>query len=227
MKKLFMFLLVFLLSKEVIYSQDLDLDLADETTASSIESGNLLIEITGTPFEGSSLLDFGEFRIKYVVADAITVRLGMYMDLNNEQLRPDYVTNFSTWRVTPGVEFQVSNNGGFRSYVALDVIIGQKIASLQTTTGSSVTGTTQLPSGSNATLQYGQRAYFQTGAALSAGAEYHFASRFYFGVEMGFQLNRTMYDDVHVDGVLYQDGVTNSTGDLLTTNSFKIGFKLL
>ncbi|MCV9386055.1 hypothetical protein [Reichenbachiella ulvae] len=225
MKNRFMVLLVCFLLTYVSSAQDLDL--STEST-SGVSSGNLLVELSGSPFTGSSLLDFGEFRLKYVVADNIAVRLGMYMDLNNNQLRPDYVSDYTTYRVTPGVEYQISNNGGFRSYVALDAIVGQKFANVKTTTGSSVTGTTQMPNGNSLqTFSQSNRGYFEVGAALSVGADYHFGSRFYVGMEAGFMLNMTMYDEITLDGETYQDAVTYKGGDLLIRNAVRFGFLLL
>ncbi|MBU2913231.1 MULTISPECIES: hypothetical protein [Reichenbachiella] len=224
MKQLFMVLLVCFLTKQVGYAQELDLGSSE---SSGISSGNLLIEITGTPFASSSLLSFGEFRAKYVVSDQIIVRVGMYMDLNNNQTKPDYVTDYSTYRVTPGVEIQLSSTGGFRSYVAIDAIVGQKFANVKTTTGSSVTGTTQIPNGNNYSFSQGSRGYFEAGAALSVGADYHFGSRFYVGMEAGFTVKTTMYDEIQVDGAPYQDGITYNSGDLLISNSLRFGFILL
>lgn len=234
MKNRFTVLLVCLLVSSPLFAQDLDLG---TESSSGVEAGSLLVELTGSPYNGTSsgssesgnaLLTFGEFRLKFLVSDQLGVRLGMFMDLNNNQQRPDYVTDYSAYRVTPGVELAILNEGGFRSYVALDLMFGQKFAGIKTTTGSSVTGTTELPNGnSTQTFSSSSRAYMEAGAALSVGADYHFGSRFYVGMEAGFMLKTTMYDDITMDGEIYQDGVTYNNGNLLIRNALRFGFTLL
>lgn len=231
-----MVLLVCLAVSYPVFAQDLDLG---EESSSGLESGSLLVELTGSPYSGTSygssesgsgnaLLYFGEFRLKYLVSDQLAVRLGMFMDLNNNQQRPDYVTDYSAYRLTPGVEYAITNDGGFRSYVAFDLAFGQKFAGVKTTTGSSVTGTTELPDGSSTqNFSSSNRAFTEIGAALSVGADYHFGSRFYVGMEAGLMLKSTMYKDITMDGETYQDGVTYNSGALLISNSLRFGFTLL
>ncbi|MGB3466921.1 MAG: hypothetical protein WBA74_16695 [Cyclobacteriaceae bacterium] len=223
MRKLFLFSIVLLLSAGTLIAQD---DVGADSGGGP-ESGDVLIEITGTPFEGSSLLNFGAFRTRLFVSDKIVPRLGLTYSVNNTQTSPDVATNFSQYSVMPGVELHLTNEGAFRSYAALDIVIGQRFASLESINGPSVDGSTQIPTVDNQTLRTTSRGYFQIGGNLSLGAEYHFGSRFYIGTEIGFNYVRTMYSDVSVDGELYQEGTSANSGSLNTTNTFRIGFKLL
>lgn len=224
MKKLFLFSVVLLLSISPLIGQDsVEKDLSGYSPA----AGDVLIEITGTPFAGNSLLNFGSFRGRVFVSENLAPRLGLSMNLNNGQSTPDVVTNLSQYTVMPGLEYHLTNEGSFRSYVALDLSIGQRFASLESLSGESVDGSTQVPTVDNFSFSTSRRGYFQLGGGLSVGAEYHFGSRFYIGTEIGFNYLRTMFDDVLVDGQLFQVGTLTNTGSLNTINTFRIGFKLL
>jgi len=217
-----MFSIVLLLSVSPLIAQDVG-----EDSGGGPEPGDVLIEITGTPFEGSSLLNFGAFRGRYFINDKIVPRLGLSYNANNAQSTPDVATNLSEYTVMPGVEYHLTNEGAFKSYAAFDVIFGQRFASLESVSGPSVDGSTQVPNGNNFGFNTGLRGFTQIGGNLSVGAEYHFGSRFYIGTEIGFGYTRTLYKDVTVDGTLYQEGTSASTGSLNTINTFRIGFKLL
>lgn len=223
MRKLFLFSIVLLLSAASLIAQD---DVGADSGGGP-ESGDVLIEITGTPFAGSSLLNFGAFRTRFYVSDKVVPRLGLTYSVSNQQSSPDIATNLSQYSVMPGVELHLTNNGAFRSYAALDVIVGQRFASLESVNGPSVDGSTQIPTVPNQSLSTARRGYFQIGGNLSFGADYHFSSRFYIGTEIGFNYLRTMYSDVSVDGELYQEGTSANSGAVNTINTFRIGFKLL
>lgn len=223
MRKLFLFSIVLLLSVTTLVAQD---DVGGDSGGGP-ESGDVLIEITGTPFEGSSLLNFGSFRSRFFVSDKVVPRLGFTISASNDQSTPDIVTNLTEYTAMPGVELHFSNEGAFRSYAALDVVVGQRFASLESISGASVDGSTQVPNGNNYNFSTARRGYFQIGGNLSVGADYHFSSRFYIGTEIGFNYVRTMYSDVTVDGILYQAGTSGNAGSINTINTFRIGFKLL
>ncbi|MFK7951755.1 MAG: hypothetical protein AB8B73_02840 [Ekhidna sp.] len=216
MKKAFMVLMVFALSTTLIYSQD-------EEESTGVGSGDLLIEITGTPFSGNSLLNFGQFRARYFLSETIVPRLGFFMDLNNVQNTPDVVSNNSTYTFMPGAEYHLQSEGSFRSYAAFDAIIGWNSRNLQSTSGPTVEGSLTVPTSANQSLT---RGYFDLGVQLSAGADYHFNSRFYIGAEIGFQLLRRTHSEVTVDGDVYQKSTVSSFGDVNIGNSFRVGFKL-
>ena len=215
MKKTFMVLMVVAFSTTTLYSQDED--------STGPESGNLLIEITGNPFEGSSLLNFGQFRARYFLSETLVTRLGFYMDLNNTQNTPDLVTNNSTYNFMPGVEYHLQSEGSFRSYVAFDAIVGWNTRNRESVAGPTVEGSLTVPSQANQSLT---RGYFDLGVQLSAGADYHFNSRFYIGAEIGFQLLRRTHSEVIVDGNMYQKSTVSSFGNVNVGNSFRVGFKL-
>lgn len=220
MRKLFMVLLVFLLSQATLMAQG---DTGDQ--GSGPEAGDLLIEITGNPFEGNSLLNFGQFRARYFLNETIVPRLGFYMDLNNTQNTPDLVTNNSTYSFMPGAEYHFQTDGAFRSYAALDAIVGWNTRNRESTTGSTVEGSLTVPTQPNQSLT---RGYFEVGAQVSAGADYHFSkSRFYIGAEIGFQLTRRTHSEVLVDGNMYQQSTISSFGNVNIGNSLRVGFKLL
>lgn len=220
MRKLSLVLLVYLLSQTDLMAQG---DTGDQ--ASGPEAGDVLIEITGNPFEGNSLLNFGQFRARYFLNETIVPRLGFYMDLNNAQNTPDLVTNNSTYSFMPGAEYHFQTEGAFRSYAALDAIVGWNTRNRESTTGSTVEGSLTVPTQQNQSLT---RGYFEVGAQLSAGADYHFSkSRFYVGAEIGFQLTRRTHSEVLVDGNMYQQSTVSSFGDVNIGNSFRVGFKLL
>ncbi len=218
MKKLFFVLLALSLTYASAKAQDVE-------EGYGPEPGELLIEITGTPFVGSSLLNFGMFRARYLVSYVVVPRVGVYMDINNSSSTPDLVTNNSTYMIAPGVEFHLQNEGKFRSFVAVDVMAGMRNTSLRSTTGSSVVGATSRPSSNNQNLS--NRGYMQVGANVGFGADYHFNSRFYIGMEVGLQLIRQLNSEITVDGELYQESTISNFGNVNTSNSFRIGFKLL
>lgn len=189
-------------------------------------SGDLLIELTGTPFNtGGGLLSFSEFRTRYFLNEMMAVRLGIAMDLHSRQTTPDVVVNNSAYTFLPGFEYHLSNEGAFRTYGAVDVLIGQRIASYSSSTGPSVVGAASVPVSPTAVIS--DRGYFQFGVRLSAGIEYHFNSRFYMGGEVGFQYVNQKNAEVSVDGELWQESTTNNHGALTTANSIKIGFNFL
>ncbi len=219
MKKHFLILLAALLSTTYLQAQALE----DEGYGPQPEE--LLIEITGNPFVGSSLLNFGMVRARYMLSYALVPRVGVQMNINNYQTTPDLAYNISEFTLMPGVEFHLQNEGKFHSYVAVDALAGMKNSSLKSTTGASVSGATSRPSNNNQNLS--NRGFFRVGAQVGFGADYHFNSRFYIGTEVGIQLIRQMNSEIKVDGELYQAGTTTNTGGINTTNSFRIGFKLL
>jgi len=223
MKKLLMVLTAILISGSFLYAQD---DPDESSAGGTFDPGDLLIEITGTPFSGSSLLDFGSFRARYAVTDVIVPRLGFGMTVNTTQSTPDVVTNLNEFEVRPGCEYHLRVDGSFRSYAALDVILGGRVASRESTTGSSVSGSTQIPSGTNYGFSDTYRGHFRYGVAVGAGAEYHLSSKFYIGAEIGFQFYNDKKNEVSVDGEVYQGTVINSHASVNTQNTIRIGFKL-
>jgi hypothetical protein len=191
MKKLVMLFAGILLMSGPIYAQD---ESSDEGSSGGVGSGDVLIELTGTPFD------------------------------NNTTTTPDVVINDSEYRIMPGFEYHLTNEGAFRTYAAADVVLRNRILSRKSTSGPTVLGSTNVPSINNQNLNKG---YFDVGLRLGAGAEYHFGSRFYFGVEVGFELINRTNSEVNVDGDLYQAKTTSNFANVNVANSFRFGFKLL
>jgi len=218
-----MVLSVFLYAVIPLSAQD---EYSSSLTGGNFDPGDLLVEVTGTPFQGSSLMDFGSLRLRYGVTQTLVPRLGISMDLNNTQTTPDVVTNLSKFELRPGLEYHLGINDAFRSYAFVDVILGSRSASRESTTGSSVDGSTQVPTSANYNFSSAYRGYFRYGAALGFGADYHFSSRFYIGAEIGFQLYQDKMSEISVDKEKFQDSVTSSYGNMSTQNSIRIGFKL-
>jgi hypothetical protein len=222
MKKLVMLFAGILLMSGPIYAQD---ESSDEGSSGGVGSGDVLIELTGTPFDtNNGFLNFTEFRGRYFLNDNMAVRLGVWMDLNNTTTTPDVVINDSEYRIMPGFEYHLTNEGAFRTYAAADVVLRNRILSRKSTSGPTVLGSTNVPTSNNQNLNKG---YFDVGLRLGAGAEYHFGSRFYFGVEVGFELINRTNSEVNVDGDLYQAKTTSNFANVNVANSFRFGFKLL
>ncbi|MGM0581153.1 MAG: hypothetical protein ACQETL_10765 [Bacteroidota bacterium] len=222
MRKQLMLLTALLLLSCPIFAQD---ESAEESSSGGMAgTGDLLFEVTGTPFNGSSLLNFSEFRGRYFLAEVMAIRIGMTMDLNNNQPRPDLVYNESYYGIMPGFEYHLDNDGSFRSYAAADLMFGQRIASSKSSTGPTTIGATAYDY--NNDIVSG-RGYLEFGGRLSVGAEYHFNSRFYIGGEIGFQYAYRMNDEVFVNGESVQKSTVSNVGFLTTANSIKIGFRFL
>lgn len=224
MRKQLMLLTALLLLSCPIFAQD---ESSEEGSSGGMAgAGDLLFEVTGTPFNtGGSLLNFSEFRARYFITEDMAVRLGMFMDLSNNQSTPDLVFNSSTWNVMPGFEYHFINDGAFRSYVAGDILIGQRIASAKSSTGPTVLGATSLPATPTSFVQ--GRGYFQFGFRAGIGAEYYFGKRFYIGGEIGFDYVNQTNAEVFVDGESFQEATKTNTGSLVTSNAIKIGFRFL
>ena len=224
MRKQLMLLTALLLLSWPILAQD---ESSGESSSGGMAgAGDLLFEVTGTPFgTGGSLLNFSEFRARYFITEDMAVRLGMAMNLNNNQQTPDVVINDSEYSLMPGFEYHFVNDGSFRSYAAADLMIGQRIASRKSSTGPTVLGASTLPNNPNSFI--GGRAYTQFGGRISIGAEYFFGERFYIGGEVGFQYVRRNNKEVFVDGESFQDATSRSFGYLNTSNAIKIGFRFL
>lgn len=224
MRKQLMLLSALLLLSCPIFAQDESSE-EEGSSGGMAGAGDLLFEVTGTPFEGSSLLNFSEFRARYFITEEMAVRLGMDMDLNNNQQTPDVVINDSEWGLMPGFEYHFINEGSFRSYAAADLMIGQRIASRKSSTGPTVLGAASLPNNPSSFIS--SRGYTQFGGRVSIGAEYFFGERFYIGGEVGFQYVRRNNKEVFVDGESFQAPTSSSFGYLNTTNVLKIGFRFL
>lgn len=223
MRKQLMLLTALLLISCPIFAQD---ESAEESSSGGMAgTGDLLFEVTGTPFLGSSLLNFSEFRARYFLTEDMAVRLGMDMNLNNNQQTPDVVVNDSYYGLMPGFEYHFVNEGSFRSYAAADLMIGQRIASRKSSTGPTVLGAASLPN--NPSSFVSNRGYTQFGGRVSIGAEYFFGERFYVGGEIGFQYIYRNNEEVFVDGESFQAPTTDNFGFLNTTNALKIGFRFL
>jgi hypothetical protein len=224
MRKQLMLLSALLLLSCPIFAQDESSE-EEGSSGGMAGAGDLLFEVTGTPFDGSSLLNFSEFRARYFITEEMAVRLGMEMNLNNNQQTPDVVINDSYYGLMPGFEYHFVNDGSFRSYAAADLMFGQRIASLKSSTGPTVMGATTVPNNPNSFV--GGRGYTQFGGRISIGAEYFFGERFYVGGEIGFQYIYRNDNEVFVDGESFQAPTTSSFGFLNTTNAIKIGFRFL
>ena len=209
MRKCVLVLLAFVASWSTLYAQD------DESSSGGggfFDAGDLAFEITGSPFSrdlpnstDGTFLSFGSFRARYAVTTNIVPRLGINMDLYNNQVSPDVVVNSSMYTLMPGCEYHFRIENGFRSYAALDLLIGQQFASLESTTQSNVNGATSVPS-SSSDYYTGDRGYFMFGVGAGVGADYHFSSNFYIGAEIGFRLAQYKWSDIEVDGELFQEG---------------------
>lgn len=232
MRKIFILLLALLLSQEALFAQDTGED------AWRPDPGDFLIEITANPFNSSSsflALDFGQFRGRYFLSETLVPRIGFEMQLSNSQNTPDLVTNLSGFTVMPGLEYHLTNEGKFSSYAAFDFIVGQRAASSKNANGGTVLGATSYSPASTSSSYYGSssssltvgnRGYFEFGAQVSLGAEYFFNSRFYIGVEVGYMLKTTKYDDIYVDGELMQQSTVSKYGSQNISNAVKFGFLL-
>lgn len=193
-----------------------------------IESGNVVVEVTGTPFDaGSSLLSFGQMRVKYALSEALAIRIGLGIDMANEPSTPDVVTTDFTYEVMPGVEYAFYNEGKIRTYAALEAHFGSRTAQVDDLNGTSVDGSLQIPSGNNFAFSSAYRGYMEFGAGLYAGAECFVTPRFYIGTEIGFKYIQRINSEVTVDGVFYQDQTTSTFIFVDTMNTLKIGFRLL
>jgi len=228
MRKQLMLLTALLLISCPIFAQDEDS--GESSSGGMAGAGDLLFEVTGTPFLGNSLLNFSEFRARYFITEDMAVRLGMFMNLNNNQETPSVVTNNSTWNIMPGFEYHFVNEGAFRSYVAGDLMFGQRISSYKSSTGPSVIGANFDPSSNfspGPTDFISNRSYNQFGFRASIGAEYYFGKRFYIGGEIGFDYVNQTNAEVFVDGESFQEATKTNTGSLVTSNAIKIGFRFL
>ena len=229
-------LMIFLTS--IVYAQD-------DSGGISPESGELLVEITSSPFgrDGSAysgnttLLNFGQFRARYVLTDVLVPRLGIWFSIDDNVdglSTPDVTQTISNYMFTPGIEYHFVNENGFTSYAALDVIVSMRSVERLSLSDSDISGALP-PSGtdvstvitqSNQSFDFEDRGYFGVGGMLAIGADYHFSSRFYLGAEIGFYALTGKTSDVTIDGSLYQNGIKFFESGVATSNSFRVGFKL-
>jgi len=219
----------------------------DDSGGASPSSGELLIEITSSPFgrdgsgvllsensqsSGTTLLNFGQFRARYFLNEQLVPRLGIWFAIDDNQdglSTPDVTETVSQFMFTPGIEYHFINESGFTSYAALDVLIMSRSAERLSLTDSDVTGAIVNPSSissPNANINFNNRGFFGVGAMGAVGADYHFSSRFYMGAEIGFYFVTGTTSDVEIDGTLYQEGIKFFDAGVETRNSFRIGFKL-
>lgn len=237
MKKLLMVSIMVFLSS-IAFAQDVDLP----EEGVGLESGDLLIEITSSPFgrDGISyisesgtnltLLNFGQLRARFAVTDRIVPRLGVWFSIDDNHSRistPDVTESVTEFMIAPGAEYHFINENGFTSYAAFDVLISGRSMQRESSTGSDVSGTLSVPSGTNQDFSLSNRGYFGIGAHGAVGADYHFSSRFYIGAEIGLYIMAGTSSDIEVDGTLYQEGIKFFDAGVKTSNSFRIGFKLL
>ena len=222
MKKIYWVLLAILLTTGPAFAQD---------KGSVPEPGSWLIEITTSPFNrdenvsGESLLNFGYLRGRYFLNQTLVPRLGVGFHFSDAHTTPDDVITRASYSIMPGVEYHFLNEGAFTSYGAFDLMINGEVREIESTTDSNVTGSTQRPTTSN--QLFSDRGSFGVGGMVSAGADYHFASRFYIGVEIGVYIFKGKTTDVEVDGALFQEGTSFFNGGISTSSSFRIGFILI
>lgn len=202
----------------IVYGQD------DFTEIGYMDRGDMVIEMTGTPFDSESLLSFGSFRARYAATDVVVPRLGLSLDFRNSQTSPDVVINSSTYQIAFGIEYHLRIEGGFRSYVYFDGIFGQRNSSRESTTSPSVDGAISVPSSYFSTVS--NRGYLRYGGGIGFGAEYHLTSRFYIGSEIGLQFTSDKNKEVTVDNELVIPSTQTNFGGLNTQNALRIGFKL-
>ncbi|MEP0986942.1 hypothetical protein [Ekhidna sp.] len=238
MKKLLLVSLMIFLTSIAIAQED--------SGGISPESGELLIEITSSPFgrdvssssSGTTLLNFGQFRARYFLTDALVPRLGVWFSIDDNKggmSTPDVTQTVSQFMVTPGIEYHFLNENGFTSYAALDVIVTSRSVKQLSETDADIAGALPNPgedvssiiTENNRSFSFDERGFFGIGAMGAVGADYHFSSRFYMGAEIGFYFVTGKSSDVEIDGTLYQSGIKYFEGGVKTSNSFRIGFKLL
>ncbi|MEQ8471440.1 MAG: hypothetical protein RIC35_09650 [Marinoscillum sp.] len=210
--------IVFMVVNLFVYGQD------DFKEIGYMDRGDMVIEITGSPFDSESLLSFGSFRARYAATDVVVPRLGVSVDFRNSQTSPDVVINSNTYQINFGIEYHLRIEGGFRSYFYVDGIFGQRNSSRESTTSPSVDGAINVPSSYFSTVS--NRGYLRYGGGMGFGAEYHLTSRFYFGTEIGFQFTSDKNKEVTVDNELVIPSTQTNFGGLNTQNVLRIGFKL-
>lgn len=219
----------------------------DDSGGVSPTSGELLIEITSSPFgrdgnnysssNNTTLLNFGQFRARYFLTETLVPRMGIWFSIDDNKSgmsTPDVTQTVSQFMVTPGVEYHFLNENGFTSYAALDVIISSRSVKQLSETDSDISGAlpgsgdvSSLITQPNQSFDFEDRGFFGVGAMGAVGADYHFSSRFYMGAEIGFYFVTGKSSDVEIDGTLYQSGIKFFESGVKTSNSFRIGFKLL
>lgn len=229
-----------ILSTSIMYAQD-------DSGGTSPTSGELLIEITTSPFgrdgntysssNNTTLLNFGQFRARYFLNEALVPRLGIWFSIDDNKdgmSTPDATETISQFMFTPGVEYHFINENGFTSYAALDVIISGRSVKRLSETDSDIAGAlpgsgdvSSIVTEPNRSFSFENRGFFGIGAMGAVGADYHFSSRFYMGAEIGFYFITGKSSDVEIDGALYQEGIKFFESGIKTSNSFRIGFKLL
>ncbi|WP_421871463.1 hypothetical protein [Marinoscillum sp.] len=227
MRKCVLVSLALLIGWGTAFSQD------EGSEGGYFDAGDMAFEVTGSPFgndawssssSSGKLLSFGSLRARYAVTTNIVPRLGINVGLSNEQDTPDAVTNRSSYLVRPGCEYHFRVENGFRSYAALDVLVGQGFSSYESTTSYSIDGATSVNIANRTATNKG---YFLIGVGIGVGAEYHLNSRFYIGTEVGFNLAQSKMNEVFVDGELFQESTKNSSVTMNTLNAIRIGFKFL
>jgi len=232
------FLMISLMVVLTSYALAQDIDLPEE--GEYLESGELFIEITSSPFgrdgvnyfESSNitLLNFGQFRARYALSESIVLRLGAWYAVDDNQSRistPDVIQTVTEFSVTPGIEYHFLNENGFTSYVALDLMVSRRTMERESSTSESVSGALTVPLSGNQSYGFNNRGYLGYGAMIAFGADYHFSSRFYVGAEIGFYGMLGTTADIEIDGALYQEGISFFQSGMVTSNSFRLGFKLL
>ncbi|NQZ75553.1 MAG: hypothetical protein HRT61_05495 [Ekhidna sp.] len=163
-------------------------------------------------------------------------RLGISFSIDDNKgglSSPDVTETVFQYMFTPGLEYHFLNEGGFTSYIALDIIVVSRFMERINSTGRDVTGALVDPDDSanplndpNVSIPLSDRGFFGLGGYLAFGADYHFSSRFYVGAEIGFQAMTAKTSDVEVNGNVFQEGFRFFDGSLTTTNSLRIGFRL-
>jgi hypothetical protein len=192
----------------------------------STGAGSVAVEFTGSPFNAGGValgqsvsngfLSPGVIRARFFLGN-VAIRLGTWVYMYSTQSSVDIVENSAFYSIRPGFEYKLGGNNKVSTYIGLEGLFENRITSMESTSLPGITGATNT-NGSN-------RGFWQAGAMAFAGADYHFNSRFYFGVEVGLQYAyRKNADVILSDDITLLKSVASHNVNAILSNTLRLGF---
>ncbi|MFD2512943.1 hypothetical protein ACFSRY_03630 [Pontibacter locisalis] len=207
-------------------------------------------ELNVNPFNGTISLNnsINQLKFRYFTTHNFAVRLGFNgsrISASSENSNP-YGTNsyrFSEERssttigVNLGMEKHFAGTKRLSPYVGADIIVENKSASHDITSGqteTNVTGAWRITSYSSGyppqtIMNFTERGYTRYGLNLVSGFDFYMAKSFFFGYEVNFGFSQTNFHDIEVkqSDMNYNNPDTKNTSFSFgpnLANGFRIGY---
>jgi hypothetical protein len=245
MKKILLFVSAWAFNALTIHAQTVVTDSSGSTLKP--HAGNVATELNLNPFNGSLSLNnsLNQIKFRYFTSPALALRLGITgnkvssVSENNQpygnnpyQFKDE--RSSTTLGLNLGIEKHFAGTKRLSPYLGADLALASKSTEQEITEGQTVTTITgawreyvQNPNNPYPSPQYStERGYLRYGMNVFTGFDFYMARHFFFGYEVNFGINKSIFDDVEITQT-YSAGNPPANNNEVKNNSFTFGPSLM